>query len=622
MIEFILRDKQGSMPRALDLLLDRAGRYARIARLVLSDSLWRFRRRLAALLVLSGASLALQAGALGAFIIYARRLESGTEIAVAGLAVDPTQSVSLLAAAIVVGGILFVLASLSRLYVERGFYDIAWRYGVYCAERMITLASAALSRTGSGRLGLNEAGIREMVTNRPVLCSRVLNRLMNALPLAASLVVFSGFLFYLDPLLTLGIVAIVMVSSIFFYGLSVEVSRFIPKREDKSRAMSADRRLLLDFMKVSNHPLDAEHPLIRDVVRHGSFAAFFAQRFQPQVFAAKSTHVGTITLAIVLTAVGLVKGSEIIATGAGYGDLIVFLVAGRLAMSSAMGIMNTLVRINLYYPRVADYFHMVERLRKVKDVEGTPGRATPRQGAVLQTRSLADRGPAQETRIEPGGRLGVVTPKPLDRFALIDVADGLRLCGPAGKPGKRATPANCWLVPEVPSYLPAASFADVTGLPGGMAAGTLIAELEALGLTADVEAIPDDLAAPLGADQWGRCDPRLLWGAAVVAAGHAGHPIVAVGARTLDSLGESATRAIFERLLADRMLLIAYRPGDAERVGAFGERHLLLYDGEALLGHLLVDETGSRRDLLRGLGREQPAKKPALPDDVLMDEDV
>ena len=60
----------------------RAARYWDVARLILLDSLWRFRRELGVLLVASGGALAVQAGALALFIYYARTLESRAELTV------------------------------------------------------------------------------------------------------------------------------------------------------------------------------------------------------------------------------------------------------------------------------------------------------------------------------------------------------------------------------------------------------------------------------------------------------------------------------------------------------------------------------------------------------------
>ncbi len=622
MVAHTLNGVKGSGRQAFSLLRERVGRYWKVARLVLSDSVWRFRWRLAAVLLVSSVSLSLQGGALGAFVFYARRLESGDSVEIAGLAVDP-RSFALLAVAIIAGGALFVLASFLRLYVQRSFYDITWRYGVYCAERMLTLASAALHQTGHDGIPLGEAELREMVTSRPVLCSRVLNRLINSLPLASNMVVYSGFLFYLDPTLTVAVLMIVLVSSFFFYGLSVEASRFIPAREEKTSAMSADYQCLLDFMRVSSRPLAPDHPLLQRLVRHGSFAAFFAQRFRPQVFAAQSAHVGSIVMAGVLTVVVLVKGGQIIVRGTGFGDLLVFLIAGRLAMGSVTAIMSALVRINLYYPPVAGYFRMVERLRAATGADAASGPSTPGRPLQVTAKPLGNQASVRAPRILPGQRLGLVTPKLLDRFALIEVAGGLRLQKDGAKRGeRRVAPAQCWLVHEALPAASALSFADIAGLPGDVDAASLSRELGVLGISPEAGAtVPDDLFTPMDAQAWDRVDPSALWGAALVAAGRAGHPVVAVGARTLDAIGETAARTVFDRLLAARLMLIAYRPGEAKRAGEFGERYVLLYDGKSLLGYLSVEEVASKLDFIEGMERARKTKDE-MGDDVLMDGDV
>ena len=612
--------EEGSVRQAVFLMRIRAKRYREVARLVFSDSLWRFRHRLSLLLLATGLSLGLQAAALGVFIFYARRLESGVGIQAAGISVTPANSVGLLAATIIMGGAMIVLSSFLKLYVERGFFDITWRYGVYCCERMLYLVSETLNQESDRGIHVDYSEIRQLVTTRPVFCSRVLNMLVNLLPNVARALVFSAFLLYLDPALTLAVLAVVLLSSVFFYGLSVHASTLIAQREEAARGMSGDLLRLIDFMRVANQPVRSDDPLVRQLVREGSFADFFQLRFRPRVLTAKSTHVGTIMLAGVLMIVGLVKGGSIIATNTGYGDLIVFLIAGRQTMASVSAIMNALVRINLYYPRVAGYFRRLEELRSLDLAAAPSEERRPGQTFEVAARPLGTRKPDRELRLLPGHRLAVISPRPIDRFALVGICRCLRIVSDhAGVSPRPLGPAFCRIAPDNP--IAGVSFATLAGLSDNVDAVTLARQLAELGLPAKaISTLPIDLAAPMDEAALHLMAPGVLTLSAIVAASScADHPLIAVSAVAMRAVDKRSATAVFDRLLADRVVLICHQPGDAAATGEFGAQIVLLHDGNSCLGYLPIEEIISNYDFICRMEKDRKSRE-ILADDSLDDD--
>jgi hypothetical protein len=613
--------KVSSVASALSVLRQRVGRYRQVANWIVLDTIWRFRWRLGRFLLASGLALAMQAGALMLFMSYARRLEGKEVFELANITLDPSKSYLLLGAAIGVGGVLFIAAAFFKIYADRGFSELGWRYGVLCAERLITLTSAALHSKSRDATALDQAEFQKLVMGASQICSRAMYGLIGTLPLAAGLLVYTTFLVYLDFTLTVVILAAMALSFVFYYALSIQASTLMRVRQEKKRAMSEDFGHLVDVIKNAPRPLTTGHPLLESKIRHGTFAQFYAQFFRPKLITAQSGQVSAIMQATVLTVIGLVKGGAIIATGAGFGDLIIFLVAGRMAMTSFLSITNALVMINRFYPTVANYFRTVERLRQADSPEPSTKCAFSGRMLRLVARPLGDVAPERPPEVAPGARLGLITPRPVDRFAMFKVLSALQ-SAPNGTQlsSGRIPPGLCWLVPETPVKV-AVSFRDTTGLPQDMDVTSLNAELSALGMSDEALAgLPKDLTVPMDQKDSDRLRPEAIWASHLLAAGRADRPLIVVGAEALDTIGRTVAENILRRLLGDRVILIACRPKIAEGLGAFGERYVILFDEEQVLGYLGLEDIEAKTDLILSLDRARKEKDTGGLDDMEMDD--
>jgi ABC-type multidrug transport system fused ATPase/permease subunit len=613
--------RAGSIATALSLLHLRVGRYIEVANWIVLDTVWRFRWRLGRFLFASGLALAMQAGALLLFMSYARRLEGKEALKLADITLDLSSSYLLLVAAIGFGGALFVASSFFKIYADRGFSELGWRYGVLCAERLITLASAALHAKSSNTTALDRAEIQKLVMSASQICSRAMYGLIGTLPVLAGLLVYTGFLVYLDFALTAFILAAMILSFVFYYSLSIQASTLMRERQEKKQAMAVDLGHLVDVIRTAPRPLGPEHTLIDAKIRHGTFSQYFAHLFRPKLLTAQSGHVSAIVQATVLTVIGLIKGGAIIATGAGFGDLVIFLVAGRMAMTHFLRITNALVMINRFYPTVANYFRTVERLRQTDNralvaESGLSGRALQ-----LVARPLGEAAPERPPEVAPGTRFGLITPRPADRFAVIEVLSAFRFVpGETYSGGGRVPPGQCWLVPEE-IVQAAVSFIDATGLPQDMDRASLNAELAALGMSDEVLAgLPSDLAVPMDQQAWDRLRPEAVWAGHLLAAGYTDQPLIVVGAEALDAVGGIVSDNILDRLLADRIVLIAYRPSRITGLGAFEERYVILFDDENVLGYLGLEDVEAKIDLIKDMERTRKEKDIGSLDDMGLDD--
>jgi len=380
--------------------------------------------------------------------------------------------------------------------------------------------------------------------------------------------------------------------------------------------MVAGYERLLSFIKFAPEPIVSGHLLLHDVVWKGSFADFFRAIFHTKILGMRSAQVGEITQAIVLVVIGITLGGRILVTGTGFGDLIAYLIAGRMAMGAFTSLIGTMVRIHRYYPVISNYFNLIDWLERLRDSAPKVLSKDAIKSAIITAPSLANETSVPE--LFPGDRIALVTPKPFDRFALLQVLLALRIGDGRGRITKGSVPpAACWLVPEVPGEIPM-SFLEGTGLPADTTSAQLRRGLTKLGLLKKaITGLPKDLAATLDKEAWLGVNHGSVVGAHLVGAKASGRPLVAIGANSLDAIGKRGTLNVLRTLLADRILIVALRPAEATRAGSLGERHVLLYDGDEIVGYLPVEEVKARLDFIKGMER---ARKEAV-DDMLLDEE-
>ena len=606
---------------SLKVVWDRATRYQLVARWIFSDSIWRFRWKASTYLTVSGVSLALQAFALALFLQYARSFESTGTIEIFGFLVGSSGSYLVLVAVIGLGGLIIVTSSFMRIYAERGFTGLGQQYAVYCAERIMVLVSSTLHGLHTSHEPLDQSEVRKLAIGSSQISARALTGIIRTLPMAAGFFVFSGFLLYLDVVLTLIIFAVVSVSLGVFYMLSIHSAGLMRVREEKKRIMAASYSSLTDLLRQASCPLESGHPLFVQNFRNGAFGRYFTQFLRAQVLSSQSAHIGTITQAAVLVIIGLVKGGEIISSRTGFGDLAVFLVTGRLAMTSLLGVTGSLVMINRFYPMISNHLSVVKRLQSLRTRRHEFKVLRPDQTLFLTASFLADSTPEKQPEIQCDMRLAVLAPKPVDRFDILEISSGIGIRGRKknGKCNDCLPPGLCWLIPNspAPTSLP---LNELVGLPLDMDGRTLRDELASLGVTENIAAtLPDDLGAAVDGESCKDIDPVAFWITHLLAANRSKRLAVFVGVDVLMLIEQSIGQGALDRLLANHLALIDYRPKDVSKVGRFGERYVVLHDGQTLLGYVMTEMLRDKPELLHQLVEK---KLEAIVGDDMMDEDL
>jgi hypothetical protein len=604
-----------SIQQALNALLLRALRYRQVANLILVDSVWRFRWAVIRFMFVSGISLAFMAGALGLLLEYGRLLESNDSIELIGITLEPGTSYAVLIIVMCCGGILFLCSSFMQLYAEKGFNDLGRQYGVFCAERVVSKLSSFLHTQYAFKEQPELEDIRKLTVGGSQICARVLVGILGTMPALLGFFVYSIFLVYLDITITLIIFLVMFLSSFFFYILSVQAAALMRNRTNRKLMLANDYSTLIEYIKYATSPVERGHPTVDKAIKNGGFNNYFTEFFKARGVASYSAHVSTVTQAIVIIIIGMVKGGDIISSGTGYGDLAIYLVSGRLAMSSFLAVTRSLVMINRFYPTITHYFQTIAKFEESASftsianyTAGSPLTLTSHSFNHSETDSAQD--------LSPGSCIALISSKAIDRFDLPAILSRLHY-ETNDEHNMHLPMSGCWVIPASSIQAPV-SFCEATGLAVETDIDHLRQKLTNLGLSkTDVSSIPDILGSVMKSDTWQHLSAEAFSASHIISASQSECPLVIITSETLDIFSKSVSQNIFRNCLSQKIVLINHLPKSTSDTGNYNEEFALLFDGEKLNSHLSIEDVHANEALIQEmLARKKGGKKPDLaPDD-------
>ena len=592
-----------------DLLRQRTTRYFDVAAWLLSDSLWRYRVKAVRVLILNGLALVLQAFALGALLTYAHALEREGVWSISGYTFgEPRSSYSLLLTIIVISVGSYMISSFLKLKADHANFDMARQYSVFCASRLIFLVSHRIHEQNFKKGLVNTSQLQNLLMQGSLMCGRALHRVVNGLFAIVGFAVFIGILLYLDSMLVLIVVAVTLFFIFFFYRLSVIGARNMRCREKLKTKTAEDRRYVLDALRYAPVPFDSLDSRPLRMIERGSISAAFDSTFRVQSISVDSAFVNGIVQATAIALIALSKGWEIITAGTGFGELVVFIAAGRFALSYFQDVTNTLVMTNRFYPMVTDYFTLIKALNHGSE-NATHCTQKLVTGLTVSAPPLNCEEHTDTPSLEPGLPFAVVSPQPIDRFSLPEILPALRM--DAGNQTKRATGVNrvtpdlCYVVPA--RFICIGTLNGSVGLADDLDVDELRCELAALGISkASLDSLPA-ANAPIGNSQWEKLAPAVLAGAGMLAALRSRRPIFVVARKALVDVGKTASDTFIKRA-STRIVIISYGAKDTRDIGVHGEAFALIVDGKAIMGFDSVERVREDSSILRALTPQKNGK--------------
>lgn len=353
-------DDQGGF---LFLLRAQMRRYRTVVDWFARDAYGRFRGRLMLILAFSLLAMGGLMGALGIIFFYVRALEEGAVLAYGGYEFVVRESAFLLVAAATAGLLLFIASFAFRYLAILQALAIGREYESFCARRAIALIGAHGGRP-EARTWEDEAG--RLIKSDPRFCGRVaritVNMILPALAFAGTFTI----LIWLDPVLTLVMVVLLAAALPFLYVVNVRGARHSNAMEKRAKAATDRKRELVTLNAERGEPIDPESPEMARPFRKGPIARYLDAYVGRLRANHNSELVTNVVMGIGIVVILASKGSEILATGQGWGELAVYMAALRVSLTSVTQASKTLTSVNRFYPQVARYF------RFLQDMEGLP----------------------------------------------------------------------------------------------------------------------------------------------------------------------------------------------------------------------------------------------------------
>ena len=287
-----------------------------------------------------------------------------------------------------------------------------------------------------------------------------------------------------------------------------------------------------------------------------------------------SRLVGEVLTAALMCAILLYLGGRALVQGHGWGVLIAYLVVLRQTVASVQQLSQAAARISRFYPQASRYRDFVKSTR-VKLSHRPP------EPSAYELTVEGEALPESGTRwtLKPGGRLGVISPTRVSRYALAFIIDCLL---PGREDDQREMLAATWF--GTARYgAPLVPLRTFLGLAPEATWSDLLSELEPTGLAEEIDqSLPHDLDSPPPTGQWELYTPDIKSALALVTAVRSQRGVIVLDEDALRALPVQAREHFLSRL-SGRMVIIVHSR-NIQAAGDYGEDALAVIDGTKPVG--------------------------------------
>lgn len=395
--------------------------YRLVARWVLSDAIWRFNRRVLALGAFGGLGIFMQGSALGAALLYARRLETGDPVELLGRQLDPRTDVELLVVVALAITAALLLAGYLLYRFKSGAITLGREYESLRLEETLRAARRLPHPAVPDSAALLQEDHLFQVQRDARLCGRVLRKLVEGLVPLAIVPIAGVVLLVLNPALT-GLLAAVT-------GL-VAGSMFRINRRG-ARASERMERLGKDATRERK---EAVREVVRDDVRSPTSEPAspvsetgtvrkhldaYADRLQA---IEDSGLASSLVTAVALGAILLLEGRSVLMGQSSLSGLLAYLVLLRIFLTNFMRLSRSITGVSRFYPQVKRHFTFAERTRPAASIPAPPTELS----CVLRLPALHPEARDEHPQVDPGQRLALLVDGKLTRQSLASLAEALQ----------------------------------------------------------------------------------------------------------------------------------------------------------------------------------------------------
>jgi len=597
---------------ALEVLVARLRRYRGFVRWLLRDAILRYKGTVTAVILAGTMGVILQVKAIALVLYYASLLEHGETLQVMGRSYVARESPSLLVGFAMACLVALLLSGLLNYFAQSRTFILWQRYAEYCSRRVLTMLAACPRSAPIGPECLNDSSILTIARTDANYCGRVFSLSVGMAAPVLSLAGATAVLVWLNPALTLMLLVLMSVATVFLYRVSVRGAGHSVRMEQCAQDAARQYRDLLRDHKTALTPVPAMTAATQQAFGKGGIRRYIDAYTGRLLAMSESELVSNMFMSGALSSVVLVLGWSVLAQGQGWEHLVAYLVALRYALVMFRTAGQKITSINRFYPQARRYIEFIEASGHGPEPEPAP---PPRPWYELAADADVLPGAERRRRIAPGQRAALITPLPLDRVTVAFMMG--KLLGHDFEQLRAAMTSTVIAPAEFTGF--GAPLRDVVACPAGCRWSDVLELAAEADLRHDLEQrIPEGLDAELTAEQWKSLGAVHRFLLALVPAIHGAAQWVVLDDTGLRLLPTDFRESVLRRL-ADRIVVIVFT-GNIESVGRYEEDIVIVHDGEAVaaLGDLSWFRD-SRQRVERRLAAAGPRPGDAADDEMDMD---
>jgi hypothetical protein len=549
--------------------------YTAIIKGLLIDSLLRFKGKSFAVLLSGFLGITFQVQAIGLSIYYAKAIEKGDTLALLGYEFAIRSSLPFLFLA-GTGVLVSLLISAWMIYYSRfGILRLGRMYEEVCSTRLLSLFGSSLKVWSPSNQGFSsDSSILRLARTDARYCGRVFRLLLGAIVPFITLMVAIAALMYINTLLTLLIIFLMGVSAAFQYRVSLAGARNSVLMEEASGKASLEYRKIIQLYKESPAVTVSSEHLVNSIFKKGVVKQFF-DAYEGRLNAVKkSMFVSDVLLAIAIFAILLSMGSSIIHEKAGWGGLIIYLVALRYMLVNLKEAVSRITSINRFFPQLNRYFQFLENTKSLTRFSGSGP-----EHYKTSVSSHPIHGSLHNWEIHKGSRIGLISSIELNRYTIAYLIESL--LSYHHDDAKYAL-STMWFV-SCRQEVTSGDLRDVLGFPEAFSSQDFSEKMKCAGLWEECEKyLPSGLETPMSPELWEKIDPAVKFSLAILTASCRDCLWIMIDGKCLSSL-PSPARDYFPTLLSDRIVVTVFN-GDLTPVGTYGEEVFAVIGEDGISG--------------------------------------
>lgn len=396
--------------------------YRLVAGWVLSDAIWRFKRRIAVLAVLGGLGIFMQGGALGAALLYARKVEQGDPVDLLGRQFDPRGDLELLVLVASVLTIALLLGGYLLYRFKSGAIALGREYESLRIQETLTAASRLPHPAVPHAHSLLDEGHVAQVQRDARFCGRVLRKIVEGFVPVVVVPVAGIVLLVLNPLLTILLAALTAAVAAVMFRINRRGARASERMERLAKDATRERKDAVNGLLAGDLRLAAsrETPQVADTGTVNRHLDAYTDRLQA---IEDSGLASSLLTAVALGAILLIEGRAVLVGDSSISTLLTYLVLLRLFLTHFMRLSRSAAAVSRFYPQAKRHFTFAD--------EAKPATTDPPRPAkfpctldlpALHPDGQRDRPP----RVEAGDQIALLTEGNLSRKNLASLAEALQ----------------------------------------------------------------------------------------------------------------------------------------------------------------------------------------------------